>query len=231
MCQSFHDGRLSRTRFADKNGVVLGAPAQDLQHTPDFLVAPDYGVQLACACLVHQVAGILAEALISVLAALRGSLLSAPQLTDGCCEFLFRHAGVLEYLACIAAHREQCLQEGLQGHKFVAGLLGQVFGLQQHLVSAAAQVGFSTLHLGQGGYLCVHGACHGLLADAQFLEDELRHLLAHLQNAAEQVLRLDGLLPLASGAGHCFLHGLLRLDCKFVQVHNAVLFLCCCCTL
>ena len=45
--QAFSDGSLPRPGLPDKDGVVLGAPREDLQDTPDLLVTADHGVELA----------------------------------------------------------------------------------------------------------------------------------------------------------------------------------------
>jgi hypothetical protein len=45
--QTFHNGGLADTGFADQNRVVLGAPGQDLDHAHDLVISPDDRVQLA----------------------------------------------------------------------------------------------------------------------------------------------------------------------------------------
>ena len=45
--QAFHDGGLAHAGLADEHRVVLGAPAQHLQHPADLLVPADDRVQLA----------------------------------------------------------------------------------------------------------------------------------------------------------------------------------------
>ncbi len=45
--EALRDGRLAHARLADEAGVVLGAPAQDLRHALDLLLAPHHRVQLA----------------------------------------------------------------------------------------------------------------------------------------------------------------------------------------
>jgi hypothetical protein len=45
--QPFDDGRLAHARLADQHRVVLGAPAEDLDHAANLLVATDDRVELA----------------------------------------------------------------------------------------------------------------------------------------------------------------------------------------
>ena len=45
--QPLDDGGLAHARLADEHGVVLGAPAEDLDHAADLLVAADDRVELA----------------------------------------------------------------------------------------------------------------------------------------------------------------------------------------
>ncbi len=57
--KSLYDGRFTGTRFTDKNRVVLGTPAQNLQDTPYLFVTTDDGVQFAAAGCFVQIDGIL----------------------------------------------------------------------------------------------------------------------------------------------------------------------------
>ena len=51
---AFGDSRLADTRLAHQDGVVLGAAAQDLQHTADFVIAANHRVHFAlCGALVQ----------------------------------------------------------------------------------------------------------------------------------------------------------------------------------
>ena len=53
--QALRDGRLPDARLADQGGVVLGAAGEDLDDPLDLLLAPDDGVELACAGGIGQV--------------------------------------------------------------------------------------------------------------------------------------------------------------------------------
>src|SRR5207248_1772024 len=47
LSQSFDDCCLSNTRLADQHRVVLGAASEHLNDSPDFIIAPDDGIELA----------------------------------------------------------------------------------------------------------------------------------------------------------------------------------------
>ena len=53
--QSFDDRGLAHARLADQNRIILGAPLQYLDRAADFIVAPDYRIELAHARALGQV--------------------------------------------------------------------------------------------------------------------------------------------------------------------------------
>ncbi len=57
----FGNGGLTHARLADQDRVVLGPPAQDLQHPPDFLVPADDRIELPAPGPLVQIDGILAK--------------------------------------------------------------------------------------------------------------------------------------------------------------------------
>ena len=66
VCQTLHNSGLSHTGLTDKDRVVLGAPAQDLQHPTNLVVSSDDGVEFALLrtlaevdCKLLQVLGLL----------------------------------------------------------------------------------------------------------------------------------------------------------------------------
>ena len=62
--QPFDDRGLAHARLADEHGVVLGPPAEDLDHAPDLLVAADDRIELALAGQRREVAPVLLERLV-----------------------------------------------------------------------------------------------------------------------------------------------------------------------
>ncbi len=75
--QPFDDGGLAHARLADEHGVVLGAPAEDLDGAADLLVAADHRVELAPARHLGQVAAVLLQRLVGRLRVLAGDALAA----------------------------------------------------------------------------------------------------------------------------------------------------------
>ena len=65
--QALGNGRFTRSRLPDQHRVVLGAPGEDLQDTPDFLVPSDYRIQLSAVCQFIEVPGVFIQGVIGVL--------------------------------------------------------------------------------------------------------------------------------------------------------------------
>ncbi len=76
------DRRLADAGVADQHRVVLGAPAQNLDHAPDLLVAADDRVELPLLGKLGQVAAELLECLVGALRVLRGDPLAAADVLD-----------------------------------------------------------------------------------------------------------------------------------------------------
>ena len=81
--EALDDRRLADARLADQDRVVLGAPRQDLDDTPDLVVAPDDRVELAGARLGGQVAAVLLEGGVGAFRVLRGDALAAAHALEG----------------------------------------------------------------------------------------------------------------------------------------------------
>lgn len=78
--QPLDDRRLADARLADEHRVVLRAAAQDLDGTPNLLVAADHGVELLVARRLGEVAGVALE---RVVALLGGGAVGGPALAHG----------------------------------------------------------------------------------------------------------------------------------------------------
>ena len=61
LCQTFDDGCFTHARLAYEDRVVLGAPAQYLQHAPDLFVTAYDRVEFAVACGIVEVDGVFAQ--------------------------------------------------------------------------------------------------------------------------------------------------------------------------
>jgi hypothetical protein len=109
VCDTLGDGGLSRSRFADKNGVILGAAAQDLEYTANLLITADHRVEFAVPGPVVQVNGVFPQGLIGVLCRRAGHLLAFAQLPDCSLKPVLRDSGIFHQLRCtvlLADHRQ-----------------------------------------------------------------------------------------------------------------------------
>ena len=121
--QALNDGRLTRTRLTDEDGVVLRASRQDLQHAANLLVASDDGVKASFAGFADEVARILLQGLIGVFARGRVHAVATAQFLDGCLQGVGLHASVCQQLARRTLLRQQGLEQGFQSHITIAGSL------------------------------------------------------------------------------------------------------------
>ena len=80
MRQPFDNGGFSDARFTDEHRIVLGSAGQDLNHTPDFFVATDDGIQLALPGQSSQVAAIFFQRLVGTFRVLTGDTLITAHL-------------------------------------------------------------------------------------------------------------------------------------------------------
>jgi hypothetical protein len=49
LCKAFNDRRFPYPGFANKNGIVLGSPGENLYDTPHFFIATNNGIEFALA--------------------------------------------------------------------------------------------------------------------------------------------------------------------------------------
>ena len=75
--QALDDGGLADAGLADQHRVILGAPAQDLDHAADLFVAADHRIELAAAGQLGQVAAVLLQRRVGALRIGRGDALGA----------------------------------------------------------------------------------------------------------------------------------------------------------
>src|ERR671928_194286 len=90
--EALDDRRLADAGLADQHGVVLRAAAEDLDDAADLLVAADDRVELALLGLLGQVAAVLLERAVLLLAGLVGHAVRAAHLLDGLEQRVLRRA-------------------------------------------------------------------------------------------------------------------------------------------
>jgi hypothetical protein len=81
--ETLDDGGLAHPGLADEHGVVLRAPAQDLDDATDLLVASDDGIELALAGLLGEIAAVALERLVLVLGVLTRDAVAAAHVLEG----------------------------------------------------------------------------------------------------------------------------------------------------
>ena len=129
-------GGFPNAGLAYEYGIVLGTPAQDLQHAPNLLVAPDHRVELSALGLRVQIDREPAERVVRILGALAVHLSALPQLANGQLQLLLTDARILQHLPHSARGCKQCQEERLGRNEFIAHLLREPLCLGQHLVGS-----------------------------------------------------------------------------------------------
>ena len=222
--ESLDDGGLARTRLTYQDRVVLGSARENLQHAAYFFISAYHRVELAVARLVYEVLRILGERLVVFVGLGIVDLLALSEGSDGLLYLVLGHASIAEYASCRVLGLHDSHEYGFDGHILVAHARSLGHSLLQYLVGGIGEVGFASLHLGQMGYLALDERFNLLWVDAQLLEDELGHILTLVHDTCQQVYRLYGLILRHLRLVDRALHGLLRLDSKFVKCHIACCF-------
>ncbi len=124
--QTFHDGSLADTGLPDQHRVVLGATAQNLDHTPDFGIAPDHRVKLALTGPGSQVGGVLLQRLERRLGFGAGDPAATAHLDEGIAQRLRRGTVIDEELGDIGVSGRQANQQVLGRHIVVVEFGGQM---------------------------------------------------------------------------------------------------------
>src|SRR5262249_23136666 len=76
--ETFHDGGLPDTRFADEDGVVLGSPGKYLDDAADLLVAANHRIEFGRFGGLGEIAGVALEGLVLGFRILIGDTLRSP---------------------------------------------------------------------------------------------------------------------------------------------------------
>ena len=215
-CQSLDDGCLAGTWLANEYGVVLSAPRQYLQHTAYLVVATYHGVEFSLPCQVNQVLGILVQRLVVVVGTLALHALSLAQFEDGLAHVFLCGTGILQYPAHRRTDNQQCQQHRFARNILVAHLARQVFSFLKHLVSVVTQIRLAALYARQVLHFLLTEQLNLLGVDAQFLKNECSDITRLVHHRRHQVNGFYGLLAVALRQRDSLLHGLLRLNGKFV---------------
>ena len=207
--QALDDGGLADAGLTDEDGIVLGAPGQDLDGATDLLVAADDRVDLAVGSRQGQVAGIAIERIIAVFGPGAVGGLALAQLIDGGVQLVGRDARGGQDGLGDAALLSQGLEQALGRDELVAGLFRGLFGggedaggvaVEIELAGAALDLGAfgqRGFDVGQGAFGVAAGGGDQVTGQAvAFLQEHLQKVLGRelLMAARERqrLGRLDG---------------------------------------
>ena len=96
------NGGLTHARLSHKNGVVLGAARQNLQHAANLVIATNHGVEFATASHIIKVDGVASQRIELMFGSLRVHSLTLAQLTDGGQQLLLNSATLTQHTARLA---------------------------------------------------------------------------------------------------------------------------------
>jgi len=158
--QALDDRRLAHAGLADEDGVVLGAPRQDLDDPADLVVAPDHRVELAELGGPGQVAAEALQGLVGVLGALVGDPVGSAHLAQRLEQALAVGAGAAQRVTGAAALGGQGEQQVLGGDVLVLQGACLALGGVQDADEILGGTGRLTRGVAAEGGQCVHGPAH-----------------------------------------------------------------------
>ncbi len=110
----------------------------------------------------------------------------------------------------------QSHEDCLDGDVLVAVLLRYLTGFLEHLAGIVAQVGITTVYLGQACEFVFQWSLNHRRCNVELLQDELDHTLALAHHSLEDVHWLESLVAVAACKRDGLLQRLLRFDGKIV---------------
>ena len=213
--KTFGNRRLAHPGLANEDGIVLGASRKNLDYASDLFIATDDGVELAVGRELGKVPTVFLERLVFRLGILVGDALIAADLAQRAQKGVVLCARFLQQLRV-----GQRQHEVLGGGVLVLEAFSFALGLVNHLIQRLADIRLPAADLRhpldgrhEGGLQSLDGHAAPLeqrATDAAVLPDE----------GEQQVLRLDGLLPVLARQLGGALDGLLGLLSKSVDFHK-----------
>ena len=219
--QTFDNRRLADPRFADQHRIVLGAPLQDLDRAPDFVVATDDRVKLAFARPRRQVDRVLVERLPLAFGFLVIHACAAAHGVDCSLQCLASEAGVLGDSAGVALVAGECQKKQLAGDELIAALGGFLVGEIEETVEITRNRDFAAFGFDLGQPIdrsLERGLQFGHL-DAGARQQRGRAAVLLRQQSREQMLRLDEAVVVAQCQALRIREGLLEFGREFVKTH------------
>jgi hypothetical protein len=220
------DRRLADAGLADQHRVVLGPPAEDLDHATDLVVAPDHRVELALGGGLGQVAAVALERPVLVLGVLVGDAVAAADLAQRLEQLLTGGADAPQHAAGLAGMVRDGQHEMLGRDVLVLQLAHRLLGVTQNLDKLAGAAGrldaAGALQLRQGIECLVVGLAHGRRVDAELAQHRDDDPAVLLEQDGEHVLGHRLRVAALVGQLLCGLQRLLRFDRKAVWLHGGV---------
>ena len=147
LCQAFYDCGLTNTRLADKNRVVLGTAAQNLNGATNLFDAANNWIKLSLTSKVGHVTAVLLQSLKLRLCILRGYALITAQLVVDLLNALSSNAGVAKNPTCVGVVICQRSEQVLRGNVGIAQLSGKFLGLVNNLEKVVANANLCSTYL------------------------------------------------------------------------------------
>ena len=187
LCQAFHNCGLTNTRFADKNRIVLGAAAQNLNGTANLFDATNNWIKLSLASKVGHVATVLLQGFKLRLCILRGYAFITPKLVVDLLHALSSNAGVAKNPTCISVIVCQRSEQMLGGNVGISQLSGKLLGLVDNLEKVVANANLCSAYLWslRDRLVYLRGNCIRICAN--LLQDRTQVALIAVQQRLEQV--------------------------------------------
>ena len=204
LCQAFYDCSLANARFADKNRVVLGAAAQNLNGTANLFDATNNWIKLSLASKVGHVATVLLQGLKLRLCVLRGYALITTKLVVDLFHALSSNTGVAKDPTCISVVVCQRSEQMLGGNVGISQLSGKFLGLIDNLEKVVANANLCSAYLWSLRDRLVYLRGNRVRICANLLQDRTQVALIAVQQRLEQVRWCNlGSLYIASNTKSC----------------------------
>ncbi|CAB4891906.1 unannotated protein [freshwater metagenome] len=226
--ESFDDGRLADAGFTDEHRVVLGAPGQHLDDTPDFGVSADDGIELAFSGERRQVGAVLLQRLVGVLRIRAGDAGTAADRLERVAQLVGSGTMAGEELGDVVVSGRETHHEVFGGDELVVQFGGQVLrcGDRGEGFTAELRSGGRTGCRGQAVDEVLRFSTHRCGVDADGLQQWCGDAVGLIEQRHQQMCRTDirvtGRGCGLQGSGKCC----LRLRGGSETVHRSPSFQC-----
>ncbi len=223
--QTFGDRGFADAWFTNQHRIVLRPPGKDLDHTANFLIATDHGIELALLGACHKIDAIFFQGLEFGFGALIGHARRTTYFAERCENVLLIDGIEFEHILRFGLFLGKCEEQMLGRHIVVLHRLGLCLSGFENPVGIVAQMrGRSAACLGQMLQFRRNNLPQLALVRTDAIQKRAHHALLLFEQRREQVNRLKLGIPRVGGQFVRPLHRLLGLDCQFVETecHGSV---------